>query len=188
MEQYSLGVFMQTTYNPMIAILISALCVMATISAQAQEKKIAIKDLPAAVTAAFQQIYPKATITGAATEMEDGKSMYEVESKDGTINRDLLFTEKGEVYEIEESMSPESLPTDIKSALQKQFTKYKLIKAEKITHGAKVEYELKVKSHKKTYAVVLDSSAKIVRSDVMKTKKEHKENKEKEERDEKDEK
>ena len=89
---------------------------------------------------------------------------------------------------MKESLSPESLPTDIKSALEKKFTKYNLIKAEKITHRTKVDYELKVKSHKKTYAVVLDSSAKIVKSDVMKTKKEHKENKEKEEIDEKDEK
>ena len=179
---------MQSKHNTIIAALVCALFVIAMFSAQAQEKKIAIKDLPAAVTAAFQQTYPKATITGAATEVEDGKMMYEVESKDGTINRDLLFTEKGEVFEIEESIHPDVLPADIKSVLEKQFTKYKLIKAEKITHGAKVEYELKVKSHKKTYAVVLDSGAKIVKSDVMKTKKEHKENKEKEERDEKDEK
>ena len=179
---------MQSKHNTIIAALVCALFVIAMFSAQAQEKKIAIKDLPAAVTAAFQQTYPKATITGAATEVEDGKMMYEVESKDGTINRDLLFTEKGEVYEIEEGLLPESLPADIKAALEKQFTKYKLVKAEKITHGAKVEYELTVKSHKKIYAVVLDSSAKIVKSDVVKTKIEKKENKEKDERDEKDEK
>ena len=179
---------MQTKNNSMVAVLISAFCVMAMYSAQAQEKKIALKDLPAAVTAAFQQIYPKATITGAATEVEDGKMMYEVESKDGTINRDLLFTEKGEVYEIEEGIHPDVLPADIKSALEKQFTKYKLIKAEKVTHGAKVKYELTVKSHKKTYAVVLNSGAKIIKSDVVKTKKEKKANIEKDEVDEKDEK
>ena len=27
-------------------------------------------------------------------EVEDGKSMYEVESRDGTINRDFLFSER----------------------------------------------------------------------------------------------
>jgi hypothetical protein len=59
-------------------------------------KKIPLKDLPAAVIAAFQRTYPKATITGIATEMENGKTLYEVESKDGTINRDLRFTDTGE--------------------------------------------------------------------------------------------
>ena len=92
---------MQTKYDPMVGVLITALCVMAMFSAQAQEKKINIKALPRAVRAAFQQTYPKATMTGAATEVEDGKTIYEVESIDGTINRDLLFTEKGEVYERE---------------------------------------------------------------------------------------
>ena len=168
---------MQPKRNTMIAVMTGVILLIGMFTVQAQEKKINVKDLPKAVTAAFQKTYPKATITGASTEMEDSKSMYEVESKDGTINRDLLFTEQGEIFEIEESMSIESLPVDIKSALDKQFTKYRLIKAEKVTHGAKVEYEFKVKSHKKTFAVVLDSSAKIVKSDVVKTKKEKKEKK-----------
>jgi hypothetical protein len=179
---------MQLKYKIIIAALVGALLIRAMFSAQAQGKKIAVKDLPIAITTAFQKTYPKTTITGAATEMESGKKMYEVESKDGTINRDLLFTEKGEVFEIEESITPESLPADITSALEKQFTKYKLVKGEKITHGAKVEYELKVKSSKKMYAVVLDSSAKIIKSDTVKAKKEKKEKQEKDEIDEKDEK
>ena len=49
----------------------------------------------------------------------------------------------------------------------------------------KVEYELTVKSHKKTYAVVLDSSAKVIKSDVVKAKKEKQENKERDENHEK---
>jgi hypothetical protein len=180
---------MQSKGNTLIAALASIpFFISFLFIAQAQEKKLSVKDLPTTVTAAFQKTYPKATITGVATEMEDGKTMYEVESKDGTINRDLLFTEKGEVFEIEEGLTPESLPADIKSTLEKQFTKYKLVKGEKVTHGTKVEFELKVKSSKKMYAVVLDSSAKIIKSDTVKVKKEKKENKEKDEKDEKDEK
>ena len=165
---------MQSKFSTMIGLLAGVMVLLGMSSVQAQEKKVNVKELPKAVTASFQKTYPKATITGASTEVEDGKSMYEVESKDGTINRDLLFTDQGEIFEIEESMSPESLPADIKSALEKQFTKYKLIKAEKVSHGAKVEYEFKVKSHNKMYAVILDSSAKIVKSDIVKAKKENK--------------
>jgi hypothetical protein len=176
---------MPSKRNTILAVLTGAMCLIGAFSVQAQEKKIQVRDLPAAVRVVFQKTYPKATITGASTEVEDGTSMYEVESKDGTINRDLLFTKQGEIFEIEESMNPESLPADITSALGKQFTKYKLIKAEKVIHGTKVDYELKVKSHKKTYAVVLDNNAKIIKSDVVKSKKEKKENEEKDEKDEK---
>jgi len=95
--------------------------------------------------------------------------LYEVESKEGTIQRDILFTDKGEIFEIEESIALEALPANVKSALEKQFTKYRLIKGEKVTEGTKVVYELKVKSGKKTFAVVLDSNAKTVKSKAVKT-------------------
>ena len=161
---------MKSKHIAIIAALMGTLIIMAVFStAQAQENKIAVKDLPVAVTAAFQKAYPKATITGATTEVEDGKTLYEVESKEGTINRDLLFTDKGEIFEIEESIALEALPANVKSALEKQFTKYRLIKGEKVTEGTKVVYELKVKSGKKTFAVVLDSNAKIVKSKAVKT-------------------
>ena len=161
---------MKSKHIAIIAALMGTLIIMAVFStAQARENKIAVKDLPVAVTAAFQKAYPKATITGAATEVEDGKTLYEVESKEGTIQRDILFTDKGEIFEIEESIALEALPANVKSALEKQFTKYRLIKGEKVTEGTKVVYELKVKSGKKTFAVVLDSNAKIVKSKAVKT-------------------
>ena len=161
---------MKSKHIAIIAALMGTLIIMAVFStAQAQENKIAVKDLPVAVTAAFQKAYPKATITGAATEVEDGKTLYEVESKEGTIQRDILFTDKGEIFEIEESIALEALPANVKSALEKQFTKYRLIKGEKVTRGTKVVYELKVKSGKKTFAVVLDSNAKILKSNAVKT-------------------
>jgi hypothetical protein len=140
--------------------------------AQAQEKKIDVKDLPAAVTAAFQKSYPKAAVTGASTEVENGKTMFEIESREGTINRDLLYTDNGEVFEIEENVTPEALPAGVKSSLEKQFTKYKLVKGEKVTRGAKVAYELKLKSGKKMFSVLVDDSAKIVKCVTIKGKKE----------------
>ena len=166
---------MQSHHKTTVAALTIVMFLMGMRSIQAQEKNIDIKILPKAVTAAFQKTYPKATITGAATEVEDSKSMFEVESRDGAINRDLLFTDNGEIFEIEETITPETLPVDIKSALEKRFTMYQLIKAEKVTLSTKIDYELKVKSHKKTYAVVLDSSAKIIKSEIVSAKKEKKE-------------
>jgi hypothetical protein len=180
---------MQMKCKRALSVLTDILIFVAMVSiAQAQDKKIDVKDLPKAVSAAFQKTYPKATIVGTAMEVENGKTMYEVESKDGGVNRDLLYTDKGEVFEIEESVTSESLPADMKVTLEKQFTKFKLVKGEKVTQGAKVEYDLQVKSAQKRYNVVLDNNARIVKSDVVKVKKDKKENKEKGEKEEKDEK
>jgi hypothetical protein len=140
--------------------------------AQAQGKKIKVKDLPSVVLGVFQKTYPKASITGASTEMENGKMMFEVESREGKISRDILYTDKGEVFEIEESITKEALPDNVKASLEKQFSKYKLVKGEKVTQGTNVEYELKVKSDKKTIAVVLDDNGKIITSKIVKEKRE----------------
>src|SRR5512140_1895314 len=74
-----------------------------------QEKKITEKDLPAAVKSAFHKSYPHATIKGLAKETENGKTYYEIESIDGKLHRDLLYTPEGDAYEIEETISPGKL-------------------------------------------------------------------------------
>jgi uncharacterized membrane protein YkoI len=163
-----------------IFVLTVALFIIAMFSiAQTQDKKIKVNNLPKVVITAFQRTSPKATIIGAGTEVENGKTMYEVESIEGKVGRDLLYTDKGEVVEIEESITTEALPDNVKAALEKQFAKYKMMKGEKVTQGTKVEYELEVKSGKKTIAVVLDNNGKIIKSEAVKEKKE------KEEKDEK---
>ncbi|HXM34650.1 MAG TPA: hypothetical protein VN920_05650, partial [Pyrinomonadaceae bacterium] len=70
-----------------IALVVIAISVTG-LSAAAQESKIAAKDVPAAVIAAFKSAYPNATIKGYAREKENGKVFYEIESKDGDIGRD----------------------------------------------------------------------------------------------------
>jgi hypothetical protein len=67
-------------------------------------KKFTAKDLPAAVSEAFTKAYPKAVSTGADKEAEKGKTFYEIESLDGTMKRDLLYTPEGKAAEIEEAL------------------------------------------------------------------------------------
>jgi hypothetical protein len=149
---------------------------------RAQEKRIGVKDLPKAVSSAFQKTYPKAVILGTATEVEHGKTMYEIESTDGDIHRDLLYTKNGEVYEIEERVTPEALPPDVKVVIDKKLKSYTWIKGEKITRGATVQYDLRLRSSKKTLSVVMDGNGKILSSTVVKEKKENKEKEEHEEK------
>ena len=125
---------MKTSRSLLFIILTSvlALLICATVAAGAQgEQKTKVKDLPAAVTAAFQRAYPNAKIKGSSKEVENGKTLYEVESVDGRINRDLLYNEDGTCAEIEETVPVKALPSEVADALKKNFPTGKVMKSEK---------------------------------------------------------
>lgn len=123
-----------------------AVCLGAGLAAQEAKKpakKPAAKvQLPAAITNAFQKAYPNAKITGTSKETEGGKTVYEVESTDQGMSRDLLYNADGTVVEVEEGMNPADLPGPVAAALKKLYPKAKVTKAEKLTRGETLEYEL----------------------------------------------
>ncbi len=135
-----------------------------------QEKKITQEELPAAVRAAFEKAYPHAQIKGLAREMEKGNTYYEIESVDGKIHRDILFTPVGDIYEIEEAIDAATLPQMVKNALQKSFGKHTVTKAEKTSHGAKLEFSVELKAGKKSFEVSVDPAGKILESKEIKAR------------------
>lgn len=167
------------------SVFVMAMLICTTVIANAQsEQKIKAKDLPGAITAAFQKAYPNAKIKGTSKEVENGKTMYEVESVDGKINRDLLYNADGTCAEIEETIPVKALPGGVADALKKGFPKGKVMKAEKLTKGETVQYELVVQSGKEKHEVVFDAKGAIVKDTKMKAKaKEEKEEKEENEKD-----
>lgn len=146
-----------------------------------QEKKISGKDLPPAVKSAFEKSYPQAKIKGLAKETENGKTYFEVESVDGKLRRDLLYTPEGDVYEIEETFDAKTLPQAVKDVLQKKFGKYSVTKAERTTHGTEMQYDLALKCGKKSFEASIDPTGKILNSKETKAKKEKGEKEDKDE-------
>ncbi len=115
-------------------------------AAGAQTEKAATKvALPAAITEAFQKAYPNGKITGTSKETENGKTVYEVESIDQGQNRDFLYNPDGTVVEMEEQVKPADLPAPVGDALKKLYPKATITKAEKLTRGQTLQYELAIK-------------------------------------------
>ncbi len=131
------------------------------IPAPAQEKKITAKEVPAAVIAAFKNSYPKATIRGYAQEKEDGKVFYEIESREGTTQRDVLYNADGTVAEVEESISASELPADAQKAIKQKYPRAVITLAEKTTAGDTVGYEVSLRDGRKRIAMEFDSSGKV---------------------------
>jgi hypothetical protein len=140
---------------------------MMSLSAAAQESKVAAKDVPAAVIAAFKSSYPTATIKGYAREKEHGKTFYEIESKDGDTGRDILYHPDGSVAEVEETIAATDLPAAAQELIHSKYPGYVVSKAEKTTEktaqGDKVGYEVIAKHGTKRVSLEFDGDGKLKR-------------------------
>ena len=117
-----------------------------------KEKKISAKELPAAVSTAFEKQFPGAKILALSSEIENGATAYEIESIQNGRNRDVLYKATGEVIVVEETVPISEVPAAVQSALKAQFPKATVAKAEKLMAGGIVEYEFQLKGAAKKEA------------------------------------
>src|SRR5712692_2897351 len=137
--------------------LISKLCVaslvivVAMVSAiQAQEKKIKREELPPAVEKTVAEQSRGATIRGFSTEIEKGNRLYEAELTVNGHGKDISMDEKGNIVEVEEQVSMDSLAPSVKEGLKKAAGTGTIGKIESITKNGKlVAYEAVVKRGRK---------------------------------------
>jgi len=124
---------------PALVGLISALVLAAP------EKRITMKDLPEAVRKAAEEQRKGATIQGVSSEVEEGKTFYEVEMMKDGLGRDVTFDVNGKVVEYEEQVRLESLSKELRTAILKAAGKGTVGKVEAISKGGKLtEYEVHV--------------------------------------------
>lgn len=132
---------------------------------QAEDAEKKAVQVPQPVTNAFRAAYPNATISDISIEKKDGRDYYEIESLDGSVRRDLLYTADGSVFEIEEQISVKDLPRVVADSLSARFPRTELKKAERITRGDTVEYEVLLEDGENNLEVLLDSHG-VVKSQV----------------------
>lgn len=124
-------------------VIMLALCTIAS----AQEKKIKREQLPAAVEKTVAQESQGATINGFSTDIENGKRLYEVELTISGHSKDISMDKNGNVVEVEEEVSMESLPSAVQDALKKRAGDGRIGKIESLTKNGKlVAYEAHVKT------------------------------------------
>jgi hypothetical protein len=129
-----------------------------------KEAKLKPADVPAAVSQAIAKQYPKAKVSGWSKELEDGKTTYEASVIEGSSKRDVVFAEDGSLLAIEEAIQVSDLPAAVKSAIRNKYPGASLRKAEKISHGDQLQYEVALgKAPKKE--VLLTPAGKIVKEE-----------------------
>lgn len=97
---------------------------------------------PAPVTGAIQKAYPNSKITAVKKELDKGRTVYEVETRDGKVSRDFVVKPDGTILETEEGMELSAVPPKVMDAVKARRPKAVIIGAEKLARGADVLYEL----------------------------------------------
>jgi len=118
--------------------------------AQSQERKIKRSQLPPAVEQTVAKESAGATIKGLSTEVEHGRKFYEVELTVNGHEKDILIDKKGNVVEVEEEVSLDSLPPAVQQGLKRRAGSGTIINVESIIKkGNLVAYEAEVKYRNK---------------------------------------
>ena len=137
--------------NLFIKMFTAVLVVGLTISIiKAQEKKITREQLPAAVRQTVDRESQGATVKGFATEVEHGQKLYEASLTVNGHSKDILIDKTGNIVEVEEQVSLDSLPPAVQDALKKAAGSGTIEVVESLTKNGKlVAYEAQVRHGRK---------------------------------------
>ena len=117
--------------------------------ARADEAKIDLKDVPAAVKATIEKQWPGAELKNATKEEENGNAVYEVAFSAKGRGYSIEATGAGELIEVEESLSAKELPAAVVSAIDAKHKNATIEKADKATQ---------VKKGKSVFEVVIKTA------------------------------
>ena len=140
------------------------------LSARADEVVIKPDQVPARAMSAVKAKFAGAEITGAAKDVEDGKTTYEVMLTHKGGKYDVSVKEDGTIVGYEKAMKAEDLPKAVTSAVMKKYPKAKIKAAEELTTGDTTNFEVAVADGGKAFELVVDAKGKIV-TDPNDTKK-----------------
>ena len=128
-------------------------------SGEASERALRAAEVPAPVRAAFQHAYPHATVRGYSTEVENGRRIYEVESREGSVGRDVSFGADGSVLEVEETVAMTQLPAAVRDAITRQAAGAAVTRAERVVAAGDTTYEFKIRGRRGEVKLKADGTA-----------------------------
>ncbi len=145
-----------------------ALCLsfIVTASSQEQEQRIRMRDLPPAVHKTAMEQSRGARISRVSKEIEDGKTFYEISMIVRGHGKDVLIDSEGNLAEVEEVVTLNSLPSAVKAEIKKQAGRGRILKIESITKNeAIVAYEALIRSQRKLKEIKIDPDGKLLPED-----------------------
>jgi hypothetical protein len=138
---------------------------------RAQETALKLDQVPKAVTDSAQAKFPGARIKGAAKEVDEGKTVIELEMTHENHQMDVTFTEDGTLVLVETVA-----PAKVREAVMARYPGAKVDLVESVKKGPKVKaevdyYEFHVTTAGKTAAELeVDPQGKVLKTEEAKAK------------------
>lgn len=158
---------------------VAAMVVLTGTILRAEEEKVALDKLPAAVVKAIKAKYPKAELVNAESGEEDGKKQFEVVIKNSGHELEVTLNPEGKILVVERVVTAKDLPKVVAEALEAKYPKVKIEKVEEVSKDDKVSsYEITVVTgDKKTVEAEFDVTGKFIDEEKPEPKEEKKEEK-----------
>jgi uncharacterized membrane protein YkoI len=173
---------------------VAALIVVSVHSVLVAEESVPLDKIPQAIKDAIAKQFPDAEVTDAEKEVEDGKTLYEVDivwmtkpKKEGRkprkLEMEVTLAEDGQIEEVERSIPPKRLPAPISDALNAKYPGHVVQEAEAISKlkQGKVKldsYEVSLQTKEKSLVEVSVAKDGTILSEETDDEKEEKEEKE----------
>jgi RNA polymerase sigma-70 factor (ECF subfamily) len=122
-------------------------------------KEIPIDQLPQPVVEAVTA--DGAIIVEAEQEVDDGRTVYEVETRLGTAEKKYEVAADGSVLEVEEEIALAEVPAEILAAVQAAAPGVTLVEAERETEGDEVEWSFKGRDAEGKVKVEVDAAGTV---------------------------
>jgi hypothetical protein len=108
--------------------------------------------LPPEVKKAFDQAYPRATISATGPQREGVRTLFRIDSVDAGRRRLVLYDAKGAVIEVADQIEERELPKPVLAAIRSH-RRAIYVGGMKVTRGRNVEYRITVKGSRRTAMV-----------------------------------
>ena len=145
----------------MTSLTVISTAVLMITSVVASERTVAMKDLPGPVQEAVREHTQGLTVTGLSVETEDGKTLYEVETRADGKSRDILFDATGKVVADEQQVTLAGIPQAARTAIEHAAGGGAITKVEAITKDGVTTYEAQIKKGAKKSEVVVAADGAI---------------------------
>jgi uncharacterized membrane protein YkoI len=150
----------------MAGVVVSLLAGMMARADEDKEEKVPLDKLPKAVVKAVKDKFKDAKLVSAQKENENGKIAYEINLTLKGDKIEATVTPEGKIVSSEKTIQVKDLPKPVAEALEKKYPRAAIKKAEEVTEGEKVSYEvLLVTADKKTMEVVFDPKGKVLKEE-----------------------
>ena len=154
---------MNVLKNPFRGLLIVSLCLVFAAVSLAQEKRVKMKDLPAPVQKTVREQSKGATIKGLSKEVEDGKTLYEVELAVSGHSKDVTMDSSGTVVEVEEQVQLSSLPEAVQTAIKQSAGSAPISMIESVVKGGTLQYyEIHIRKNGKKSEIKIGTDGKQI--------------------------